>query len=86
MNDRVDHSQRAMGSMTDWTREVFTMDEPRSKGVTETFCRLYEAGLIYRDTRLVNWCPALKTAISDIEVETKSLSGSTMMDVPNVGK
>ena len=54
----------------------FTMDEHFSKAVIHTFVRLYNEGLIYRDKRLVNWDPALKTAISDLEVETREVAGS----------
>lgn len=59
---------RRMGTSPDWAREYFTMDEPRSKVVTEVFVRLFEQGLIYRGKRLVNWDPVLGTAVSDLEV------------------
>jgi valyl-tRNA synthetase len=59
---------RRMGTSPDWAREYFTMDEPRSKTVTEVFVRLFEQGLIYRGKRLVNWDPVLGTAVSDLEV------------------
>jgi valyl-tRNA synthetase len=70
---------RFLGCSVDWTREVFTMDDKLSRGVTEAFCRFSEAGIIYRRTRLVNWSCRLKTAISDIEVDHVDLKGSTMM-------
>src|SRR5580765_7029845 len=57
-------------------REYFTMDEPRSRAVTEVFVRLHEQGLIYRGKRLVNWDPVLQTAVSDLEVESKEKDGS----------
>ena len=60
----------------DWSREQFTMDPHFERAVIEAFVRLHEAGLIYRDKRLVNWDPALKTAISDLEVETREMKGS----------
>jgi valyl-tRNA synthetase len=60
---------RRLGTSPDWAREYFTMDEPRSKVVTEVFVRLYEQGLIYRGKRLVNWDPVLGTAVSDLEVD-----------------
>ncbi|CUR45183.1 Valyl-tRNA synthetase [Alloalcanivorax xenomutans] len=66
---------RRMGASVDWTRERFTMDEGLSNAVREVFVRLYEEGLIYRGKRLVNWDPALHTAISDLEVENKEEQG-----------
>ena len=66
---------RRMGDTVDWSREYFTMDEKLSSIVTETFVRLYEQGLIYRGKRLVNWDPVLKTAVSDLEVESEEEDG-----------
>ncbi len=66
---------RRMGSSLDWSRERFTMDEGFSRAVLEVFVRLHEEGLIYRGQRLVNWDPALKTAISDLEVENNEEQG-----------
>ncbi|MGE0348161.1 valine--tRNA ligase [Hydrogenophaga sp.] len=66
---------RRMGDSVDWGREYFTMDEKLSTVVTETFVRLYEQGLIYRGKRLVNWDPVLKTAVSDLEVESEEEDG-----------
>jgi valyl-tRNA synthetase len=60
---------RRLGASCDWDRERFTLDEGLSRAVREAFVRLYDQGLIYRGTRLVNWSPGLKTAVSDIEVE-----------------
>ena len=59
---------RRMGSSLDWSRDRFTMDEGLSEAVMEVFVRLYDEGLIYRGTRLVNWDPVLHTALSDLEV------------------
>ncbi len=67
---------RRMGASADWAREYFTMDEPRSKVVSEVFTRLYEQGLIYRGKRLVNWDPVLGTAVSDLEVVSEEEDGS----------
>lgn len=64
----ITRQMRRLGDSPDWSRERFTMDEGLSKAVTEVFVRLYEEGLIYRGTRLVNWDPVLHTAISDLEV------------------
>lgn len=67
---------RRMGASADWSRERFTMDEGLSKAVQKVFVTLYKEGLIYRGKRLVNWAPILKTAVSDIEVESKEESSS----------
>ncbi len=67
---------RRMGASADWQREYFTMDETRSKLVTEVFVRLFKEGLIYRGKRLVNWDPKLGTAVSDVEVESNEENGS----------
>ena len=67
---------RRLGCSMDWSREQFTMDEHFSKAVTKVFVDLYNDGLIYRDKRLVNWDPKLKTAISDLEVEQQTIPGS----------
>mmetsp|Transcript_21936 Transcript_21936/g.43109 ORF Transcript_21936/g.43109 Transcript_21936/m.43109 type:complete len:1152 (+) Transcript_21936:185-3640(+) len=74
---------RILGASVDHSRTVFTMDEERSKCVTEAFVQMYEDGLIYRDTRLVNWSHALSTALSDIEVDHIDLPGRTMRKVKN---
>ena len=66
---------RRLGDSVDWSREYFTMDDKLSKVVTETFVQLYEQGLIYRGKRLVNWDPVLKTAVSDLEVESEEEDG-----------
>lgn len=66
---------RRMGDSVDWSHEYFTMDEKLSKIVTETFVTLYRQGLIYRGKRLVNWDPELKTAVSDLEVESEEEDG-----------
>ncbi|MEH6682914.1 MAG: valine--tRNA ligase, partial [Qipengyuania sp.] len=67
---------RRLGCSMDWSREQFTMDPHFSAAVTKTFVDLYNDRLIYRDKRLVNWDPKLKTAISDLEVETQDVKGS----------
>ena len=67
---------RRLGDTVDWSREYFTMDDKRSKVVTETFVKLYEQGLIYRGKRLVNWDPVLQSAVSDLEVENEEKDGS----------
>src|SRR5947209_9926206 len=59
---------KRLGASCDWSRERFTMDEGLSRAVAKVFVELYRAGLIYKDKRLVNWDPKLKTAISDLEI------------------
>lgn len=71
----ITRQMRRLGDSPDWSRERFTMDEGLSRAVTEVFVRLYEEGLIYRGTRLVNWDPVLHTAISDLEVVSTEESG-----------
>jgi len=66
---------RRLGCSMDWSREQFTMDPHFTKAVVKVFVDLYNKGLIYRDKRLVNWDPKLKTAISDLEVETREVKG-----------
>ncbi len=67
---------RRLGASCDWANERFTMDAGFSKAVTHVFVKLHEEGLLYRDKRLVNWDPGLKTAISDLEVETRDVKGA----------
>ncbi|GGZ06579.1 valine--tRNA ligase [Novosphingobium colocasiae] len=67
---------RRLGCSMDWSREQFTMDPHFTRAVVKVFVDLYNQGLIYRDKRLVNWDPKLKTAISDLEVETREINGS----------
>ncbi len=72
----ITNQLRRLGCSMDWSREQFTMDSHFSDAVLKVFVKLHEQGLIYRDKRLVNWDPKLKTAISDLEVETQDLKGS----------
>ncbi|MGZ5114352.1 MAG: valine--tRNA ligase, partial [Usitatibacter sp.] len=72
----ITRQMRRLGASCDWSREYFTMDEPRSRAVTEVFVRLFNEGLIYRGKRLVNWDPVLGTAVSDLEVESREENGS----------
>ena len=66
---RIVEQQKKMGASCDWSRDRFTMDEGCSRAVRETFCELYEKGLIYKGSRIINWCPHCLTALSDAEVE-----------------
>jgi valyl-tRNA synthetase len=66
---------RRVGASVDWAHEYFTMDEKLSDIVTETFVQLHEQGLIYRGKRMVSWDPVLKSAVSDLEVESAEEDG-----------
>jgi len=66
---------KRLGASVDWDREYFTMDENLSRAVREVFVRLYEEGLIYRGSYIVNWCPWHETAISDLEVKHEEVAG-----------
>jgi valyl-tRNA synthetase len=72
----ISQQLRRLGASCDWSRERFTMDEGLSKAVRKVFVQLYKEGLIYKDTRLVNWDPVFETAISDLEVETRETKGA----------
>ena len=68
---RIAVQQRVLGASPDWSRSKFTMDPDMSRAVTEAFVRLYEQGLMYRATRLINWCPECMTSLSELEVESE---------------
>ncbi|KAG0243585.1 hypothetical protein BGW41_001796 [Actinomortierella wolfii] len=80
--DRITQQLRRLGASLDWDNSFFTLDDTRSAAVKSAFIQLYRDGLIYRDTRLVNWCCALETVISDIEVDYVDIPGRTMLSVP----
>ncbi|KAE8141010.1 valyl-tRNA synthetase mitochondrial precursor [Aspergillus pseudotamarii] len=82
----IKNALRRVGGSFDWSREAFTMDPNLSAAVTETFVRLHEEGIIYRANRLVNWCVALNTSLSNLEVENKEVEGRTLLDVPGYEK
>ena len=71
----ITNQLRRLGASCDWSRERFTMDEGLSLAVNKVFVDLYNEGLIYKDKRLVNWDPQLRTAISDLEVVQKEVDG-----------
>ena len=73
--DRIVEQQKSLGVSCDWERARFTMDEGCSKAVREVFVRLYEKGLIYKGSRIINWCPHCVTALSDAEVEYQDKPG-----------
>lgn len=79
---KIVHQLRRIGSSLDWKREEFTMSNKLNNAVKEAFVRFYDDGLIYRDTRLVNWSSTLHTAISDIEVDNLEINAFTKRKVP----
>ncbi|KAL6254260.1 hypothetical protein P5V15_014875 [Pogonomyrmex californicus] len=84
--DRIYSQLRKIGGSFDWSRACFTMDSKLCKAVTEAFIRLHDEGIIYRSNRLVNWSCALKSAISDIEVDKMELNGRTLLSIPGYEK
>ncbi|MBN1563855.1 MAG: class I tRNA ligase family protein, partial [Anaerolineae bacterium] len=72
---RIVEQLRGLGASCDWDRERFTLDDGLSRAVREAFVTLWEQGLIYRGTRLINWSPGLQTAVSDLEVEREEENG-----------
>ncbi|UKZ62974.1 uncharacterized protein TrAtP1_004202 [Trichoderma atroviride] len=83
---RINKALTSLGSSFDWSREAFTMDPNLTKAVMETFVQLHEEGILYRANRLVNWCTKLNTALSNLEVQNKELTGRTLLDVPGYDK
>nr|XP_041568648.1 valine--tRNA ligase, mitochondrial isoform X1 [Taeniopygia guttata] len=81
--DEILRQLRALGASLDWSRCAFTMDPGFSRAVTEAFVRLAAAGLIRRDERVVTWSCALRSALADVEVEPRVLTGPTALSVPN---
>ncbi|VDM97144.1 unnamed protein product [Thelazia callipaeda] len=77
---------KKMGAGVDWNRACFMMDPKITYAVAHAFIIMHERGVIYRSTRLVNWCCVLKSAISDIEVDKMELSGRTSLSVPGYSK
>ena len=73
--DRIVEQQKKLGASCDWDRARFTMDEGCSRAVREAFCELYDKGLIYKGSRIINWCPHCLTALSDAEVEYQDKPG-----------
>ncbi|KAK9461240.1 tRNA synthetases class I-domain-containing protein [Lipomyces oligophaga] len=83
---RIKNQSKRLGASYDWTREAFTMDANLSAAVRKTFISLFEEGIIYRDNRLVNWCVAMNTTLSNLEVDSKELPGRTFLTVPGYDK
>jgi len=74
--NRIVEQMKSIGDSCDWDRQTFTLDENVSRAVRKVFVSLFEKNLIYRGQRLINWSPALESAISDLEVEYKEIRGS----------
>jgi len=79
---KITNQIRCLAASVDWNREAFTMDANLSAAVTEAFVRFHEDGILYRDTRLINWSCSLQSAISDIEVDKIELKGKEYLAVP----
>eukprot|EP01012_Entosiphon_sulcatum_P020453 TRINITY_DN253_c1_g1_i3.p1 TRINITY_DN253_c1_g1~~TRINITY_DN253_c1_g1_i3.p1 ORF type:complete len:1003 (+),score=254.75 TRINITY_DN253_c1_g1_i3:934-3942(+) len=84
--DRICLQLRRTACSADWSRLAFSMDDERSAATTEAFCRLADSKKIYRAKRLINWCPTLRSAISDIEVEYVDVENGTRLRVPGYEK
>ena len=80
--ERIETQIKRMGASVDWPHAFFTMDEQRSNAVDEAFIQLFDRGLVYRAMRLVNWSPALQTALSDLEVDWLDIAGPKSVFVP----
>ncbi|MBP5707752.1 MAG: valine--tRNA ligase, partial [Alphaproteobacteria bacterium] len=75
MGSQILNQMHVLGITPAWSRERFTMDAGLSNAVTKMFVKMYNAGLIYRDKRLVNWCPKQQTSVSDLEIDTREEKG-----------
>lgn len=82
----ITNQLKRLGGSMDWSREAFTMDENLSLAVRKSFIDLHDEGIIYRANRLVNWCSALSTSLSNLEVDNKELKGRTKLKVPGYDK
>lgn len=80
---RIKNQVKRLGASYDWQREAFTLNPDLSAAVEEAFIRLHEDGTIYRASRLVNWSTKLNTAISNLEVDNKNITGRTLLPVPD---
>ncbi|MBM3182903.1 MAG: class I tRNA ligase family protein, partial [Chloroflexi bacterium] len=71
----ITYQHQRLGASCDWTRERFTLDDVPCKAVRTAFVRLYDKGLIYRGERIITWCPRCQTALSDLEVQHRDMTG-----------
>jgi valyl-tRNA synthetase len=85
-HENITNQLKRMGLSVEWSREAFTMDENLSLAVRETFIQLHDEGIIYRANRLVNWCTALTTSLSNLEVDNIDLPGRQLLSVPGYEK
>ena len=83
--NRICLQLRRLGCSLDWSREVFTMDEARGRSVQAAFLQFHKDGIIYRDVRLTNWCCALQSVISNLEVDQEPITKRTKMKVTAAG-
>jgi len=83
---RITGQLKRLGCSLDWSREVFTLDEPRVHAVKAAFKKFYDDGLLYRDVRLTNWCCTLRSGISDIEVDYEDIEKRKRFTVPGHDK
>ncbi|CAF0756886.1 unnamed protein product [Didymodactylos carnosus] len=84
--DIIEQQLKRLGLIFDWNEKYFTMDQQLIEQVRETFLKLYNNQLIYRDKRIVNWCSKLKSVVSDIEVEYQEIIGRTKYSIPDYSK
>ncbi|KAK6362276.1 valine--tRNA ligase [Orbilia blumenaviensis] len=83
---KISSAFRCLGASMDWGREAFSMDQTRNEAAMEAFVRLHEQGVIYRGNHIVNWCPTLRSAISELEIDTLEIDGPTKIKVPGYTK
>eukprot|EP01089_Gocevia_fonbrunei_P013275 TRINITY_DN3362_c0_g1_i1.p1 TRINITY_DN3362_c0_g1~~TRINITY_DN3362_c0_g1_i1.p1 ORF type:complete len:182 (+),score=24.64 TRINITY_DN3362_c0_g1_i1:383-928(+) len=81
-SSRIKTQISKMGVSVDWTSEVFTLDKKRSDAVNYAFTLLYDKNLIFRDKKIVNWCPFLNTVLSDIEVDHMEITKKRKIQIP----
>lgn len=81
-HQKIKNQFKSLGASYDWSREAFTLSPELTKAVNEAFVRMHEDGTIYRASRLVNWSTQLNTAISNLEVDNKTIPGRTLLSVP----
>lgn len=82
-HQRIKSQFKSLGASYDWSREAFTLSPQLSDAVYEAFVRMHDDGTIYRDNRLINWSVKLNTALSNLEVDNKTIPGRTLLSVPN---
>lgn len=84
--DTICRQLRTLGCSLDWSRQMFTMDPKHSHAVNTAFIKLFQKGLLYRKKALVNWCNALKSTVSDIEVDSITIEGGSERNVPGYNR